>query len=104
MRHEYTYNPSQPGTAKTGLPKVDHRLASDGWGMDADTVTRLMQIKQQTITQGGTVATDTKMTNDKGLDSSRETNPQSPQNRAGHAQDFSKFSKGTVNTNFKGVK
>ena len=40
------------------------------------------------------MATDKSMTNNKGLDSSRETNPQSPQNRAGHAQDFSKFTKG----------
>lgn len=44
------------------------------------------------------MSTDTKMTNDKGLDSSKETNPQSPQNRAGHAQDYGQFTKGTVKT------
>lgn len=42
------------------------------------------------------MATDTNMKNQKGLDSSKETNPQSPQYRAGHAQDFSKFTKGSV--------
>ena len=44
------------------------------------------------------MSTDSKPHNDKGLDSSKETNPQSPQNRAGHAQDHTKFSKGTVKT------
>lgn len=50
------------------------------------------------------MSTENKMTNDKGLDSSRETNPQSPQHRAGHAQSFEKFSKGSVQTDFKGAK
>jgi hypothetical protein len=40
------------------------------------------------------MATDTKMTNNKGLDSSKETSPQSPQHRAGTAQDYTKFTKG----------
>jgi hypothetical protein len=50
------------------------------------------------------MSTENKLTNDKGLDSSKETNPQSPQNRAGTAQDYSKFSKGSVQTDFKAAK
>lgn len=48
------------------------------------------------------MATDNKMTNDKGLDSSKETNPQSPLNRSGEAQ--TQQSLGDVKTGFKAVK
>jgi hypothetical protein len=48
------------------------------------------------------MATDTKTTNDKGLDSSRETNPQSPLNRSGTAQ--TQQSLGSVQTGFKAAK
>jgi hypothetical protein len=48
------------------------------------------------------MATDNKVYNDKGLDSSRETNPQSPLNRSGEAQ--TQQSLGTVQTGFKATK
>lgn len=46
------------------------------------------------------MATDDKMYNDRGLDSSGDTNPQSPLERAGTAQDWTQFTKGTVQTDF----